>query len=712
MKYIYLFILCIAVNTAFGEIQNIDKVMVAKGIFKLQRGTIDKYTPYSFCPEQPKFEALDKLEEGTLPFNLENIDISLSERGCEVSIPLQVEEQLYGFGLQIGSFQQRGLKKKPIVNAYPLNTLGYTHAPQTFYISNQGYGILINTLRYTTFLCGTNKKKEENSEIIKEEGNVSSSVSDLYKNEKNSNRVYVDIPGAKGIEIFVFTGSDLLSVVQKYNLFSGGGCLPPLWGLGFKYRTKTDCVQEGVLSVSSYFRQKQIPCDVIGLEPGWHSAAYSCSYVWNKKRYPEHKEMLSVLKERNFKINLWEHAYVHPSSPLWEPLKKYSGDFLVWKGLVPDFILPETRKIFGDHHKKLADEGISGFKLDECDNSNISEGTANWGFPDMSKFPSGLDGEQMHQIFGVLYLNTLNSVFKNENIRTYQDYRSSGLFVSSVPATLYSDIYGHKDYVQMVCNAAFGGLLWSPEVRESSSKYDFFHRLQTVLLSPHAVVDSWYLQNPPWLQFDKSKNNRNEFATDQVEMENITRKLVNVRMNLIPYLYNAFALYYEVGIPPFRPLVMDYPDDKKVGAISDQYMMGNSLLVAPLFEDSNRRKIYLPEGDWYNFNTNEKLVGGCEYEIVVEMDQMPLFVKDGTILPLANPVQFVSDQTVFDITCRVYGKVDKEFTLFEDDGVSYNYKDGSFNRLSLLVEKGKGKVKRTGNYKLKRYRIEKWDFVK
>ncbi len=713
MKYIYLFaLLSLNISTAFGVTADIDKLVVEKGIIKLQSGIVDKYTPYSFCSERPRSEALTKLEEGVLPFPLESIDIFVSERGCEISIPLQIEEQLYGFGLQIGSFQQRGLKKKPIVNAYPLNTLGYSHAPQPFYVSSLGYGILINTLRYTTFYCGTNKKKSENQEKIKVEGNVSSSVSDLYKNEKNSNRVYVDIPGAKGVEVYVFTGKDLLSVVQKYNLFSGGGCLPPLWGLGFKYRTKTDCSQEGVLQVSSYFREKKIPCDVIGLEPGWHSAAYSCSYVWNKTRFPKHRDMLTTLKERNFRVNLWEHAYVHPTSPIWKPLQEYSGDFLVWRGLVPDFILPEARKIFADHHQVLVDEGISGFKLDECDNSDISQGTANWGFPDMSKFPSGIDGEQMHQAFGTLYLHTLNDVFRKENRRTYQDYRSSGLFVSSLPATIYSDIYGHKDYVQMVCNAAFGGLLWSPEVRESSSVFDFFHRLQTVLLSPHAVVDSWYLQNPPWLQFDKNKNNKNEFADNRLEMESMTRKLVNIRMKLLPYLYDAFALYYEAGVPPFRPLVMDYPKDKKVQNLSDQYMMGDRLLVAPLFDDSNKRKLYLPEGIWYNFNTNEKYEGGREYEVTVKMDEMPLFVKGGSILPLADPVQFVSNTTSFDITCCVYGNADRPVSLFEDDGVSYNYRNGDFNKLSLWVEKGKGKVKRNGNYKKKRYSIKKWEFIK
>ena len=709
MKYLYvlLFLYWWLPPVFAGEI----KEVVADGIVKLSIGKPDRFTPYAFCPEKPRYEAIKSLPEGAVPFSLEEIRMTISSRGCQIRVPLQDGEQLYGFGLQIGSFQQRGLKKKPIVNDHPLNTLGYTHAPQTFYISTLGYGILINTSRYTTFYCGTHKKKDYQEINTVADGAVSTSTDELYKNERTGNNVYIDIPGAEGIEIYVISGRDMLSVVQRYNLFSGGGCLPPLWGLGFKYRTKTDFTQEGVLRTVDYFRKEQIPCDVIGLEPGWHTAAYSCSYVWNKERFPDHLSMLSALKEKNFKVNLWEHAYVHPSSPIYEPMQKYAGDYLVWKGLVPDFTLQEARDIYSGYHKKLMDEGIAGFKLDECDNSNISTGDANWGFPEMTIFPSGIDGEQMHQLFGALYLNTLNEMYKKENKRTYQDYRASGLFVSSIPATLYSDIYGHRDYVQMLCNSAFGGLLWSPEVRQSGSEYEFFHRLQTVLLSPQAVVNSWFLQNPPWLQYDKDKNNRNEFLADQEKMEDYTRQLINIRMQLIPYLYDAFSTYYEKGIPPFRPLVMDYPSDKKAQTISDQYMMGANLLVTPLFDNSDKRIVYLPEGNWYNYNTNKKYEGGREYEITVGFDEMPLFVKDGTILPLADPVQYITESTVFNIVCHVYGNTKKNVTLFEDDGVSYNYRKGEYNLLSLWIEKGKGRVKRSGNYKVKRYHIKDWVFI-
>ncbi|SBW03654.1 TIM-barrel domain-containing protein [uncultured Dysgonomonas sp.] len=713
MKKIILSV-CILLSSALVAQNEIKKETVAKGVIKLTCGIPEKYTPYSLLDVKPLYENIEKLDEGHIPFSLEDINIIVNKRGCQIEIPLFKDEQLYGFGMQTNSFGQRGLKKKPIVNDHPQNSLGASHAPQTFYVSDRGYGILVNTTRYTTFLCGTNsKQKAIKVPSSKPTGEVFTSEQELYKNEKSGDFVYIDIPNTQGVEIFVFSGTNLLNVVQRYNLFSGGGAMPPLWGLGFKYRTKTDFTQEKVLRALDYLREKQIPCDVFGLEPGWQTASYSCSYVWNEDRFPDHKAMISELESKHIRLNLWEHAYVHPTSPIWEQLKPYSGDFMVWGGLVPDFTLAETKRIFKDYHKTLIAEGVSGFKLDECDNSNVYNGSANWGFPDMTLFPSGMDGEQMHQIFGSLYAKTLNDIYVEQNTRTYQDYRASGVFMSSIPAVLYSDIYGHKDYVQMMCTSAFGGLLWSPEVRRSDSDYDFFHRFQTALLSPIAVNDNWFLENPPWLQYDKEKNNNNEFLPNAREMEDNVRKLVNIRMQLIPYLYDAFANYYQKGIPPFRPLVMDFPTDKKAAIIDHQYMMGAAILVTPLFEKSHSRKVYFPSGcNWYNFNTNEKYEGGKEYDIIATFSQMPIFVKEGAILPLSKVIQYVADNTVFEITPIVYGQNANPATLFEDDGLTYNYKKNEFNTITLSLENGKRKMDKEGTYKKSRYKIQDWIFIK
>ena len=684
---------------------------IAPGVIKLEKGEIDTFTPYSLFGGKPIIEAMKSLPTAKLPFDTEEVQIKITDRGCLIEVPLEDNEQIYGFGLQFETFGQRGLRKRPIVNDNPLNGLGYTHAPQTFYVSTKGYGILVNTARYTTFLCGSNQKTRQSMQSTEIRKPISTTTEDLYKNRSNGDKVFIDVPSAKGIEVFIITGPELLDVVKRYNLLSGGGCLPPMWGLGFKYRVKGDATQDSVMRFANYFRNNNIPCDVLGLEPGWQTATYSCSYIWNKERFPQHKEMLTRLQEKGYKVNLWEHAYVHPTSPIRKELEPYSGDFLVWNGLVPDFIKPEAHKIFTGYHRTLIDEGISGFKLDECDNSNISFASATWCFPDLTQFPSGIDGEKMHQIFGSLYVNAMDSIYRAKNTRAYQDYRSSGMFMSPRSAVLYSDTYDPKEYIQALCNSAFGGLLWCPEVREAHSAEDFFHRLQTVILSPQAMINAWYLQYAPWLQFDRGKNERGEFLPEAKQYEEYARTLINLRMELIPYLYTAFRTYQQEGIPPFRPLLMDDPKDERLRTISDQYMIGNGMMAAPLYENKKSRKVYFPEGVWYNFNTNEKYEGNREYEITTELNQLPLYVRQGTLLPLAEPVPYINTQTVFNLNCKIYGTPTATCQLFEDDGVSYDFQKGQFNQVTLNAAKGKVKLTRTKGCKIKRYQLKGYEFI-
>ena len=688
---------------------------VAPGVIKITYGAVDLHTPYSFCSEKPVLEALRNLPKVILPFKTTDIKITLTSRGTVVELPMTEEEQLYGFGLQMNSFNQKELKKKPIVNAYPLNDLGYTHAPVPYYISTKGYGILINTSRYTTFYCGNLAKKSENSkdQLSENIAPVATTTDELYKNkDKNSKNVTVDVPQAKGIEVYIFLGPDMKNAVQRYNLFSGGGAMPAIWGLGVKYRVKADFKQDAVTKMANYFRTKHIPCDVLGLEPKWQTAAYSCSYVWNKDFFPQPQNLIDSMKSMHFQLNLWEHAFVSQKSPLYQTLKNRSGDYLVWNGLVPDFADSTTRNIFGTYHKEtFINQGISGFKLDECDNSDIARGNESWSFPEITQFPSGLDGEQMHQMYGLLYLKSLYDIYKEKNQRVFFDVRSSGAFAAAYASALYSDTYDHKEYIRMIVNSGFSGLIWSPEVRESNSTTELIHRSQTAVLSAQTLFNSWYLLNPPWLQYDTEKNNKGILLKNAEEVEGQIRKLLNFRMSLVPYLYAAFAQYNQQGIPPFRALIMDYPNDRNVYNLSDEYMIGESLLAAPLVGDSPTRKVYLPKGNWYNFNTNEKYKGSKEYMVTFGLDEIPVFVKEGSILPLAKPVEYISPDTQFNITCFVYGKVKAETSLFEDDGITYNFENKLFNIVKLTYDSGKGSVKRTGSYKKKMYLINEWKQV-
>lgn len=243
--------------------------------------------------------------------------------------------------------------------------------------------------------------------------------------------------------------------------------------------------------------------DVLGLEPGWHSHSYSCTYKWSNL-FPHPQEMIDDMTAQGYKLNLWEHVYVYPKAPFYEKLVPYSGDYEVWNGLVPDFATKEACQLFEDYHRDtFVKQGIAGFKLDECDNSDYNP--SNWAFPDSTEFPSGMDGEQMHMTIGTLYQNLIYRIYQQENRRTYSQVRSSGALAASLPFVLYSDLYDHKQFIRGVVNAGFSGLLWCPEVRDCANGDDLLRRLQTVVFSGHALINSWRIPSPPWKQTDIEK---------------------------------------------------------------------------------------------------------------------------------------------------------------------------------------------------------------
>src|SRR6185437_5921641 len=174
-------------------------------------------------------------------------------------------------------------------------------------------------------------------------------------------------------------------------------------------------------------------------------------------------------------------------------------------------------EIFGDYHgRELIDAGISGFKLDECDNSDYTGG---WSFPDVSRFPSGLDGEQMHGVFGLRYQRALWQQFLERQQPTYNLVRSSGALATPYPFVLYSDLYDHRQFIRALVNSSFSGLLWCPEVRDARNEEDFIRRLQSVVFSPLAMINAWYVKNPPWKQLNSKLNNEGYLAKDWQALE-------------------------------------------------------------------------------------------------------------------------------------------------------------------------------------------------
>jgi alpha-D-xyloside xylohydrolase len=511
---------------------------ILPGVWRFRLGTPERITPVGTRRYPPAEAALRGLPAaGAAPVDVVG---EATERGFVLRIPLAPNEMVYGLGLQFQSFIQRGLKKKLRVNADPEIDSGDSHAPVPFYVTTRGYGVLIDTARYATVYAGNKPRKGESGGARAEIGPdlTKEGLPSAYArfHFEDASEVMVEVPEAEGLDVYLFAGPTMRLAVQRYNLFAGGGALPPRWGLGVWYRCERDFGQADVLKLAAEFRERRIPCDVLGLEPGWQTHSYSCSYVWSQG-FPDPAGMSAELGKAHFRVNLWEHAFTHPTSPIHDALMPYSGDYLVWDGLVPDFLTPEARRIFADfHEREHVARGVAGYKLDECDNSDF---TRNWSFPELSRFPSGADGEQMHSIFGLRYQDTIQGIFEKRGVRTYGLVRNNGALGAPYPYVLYSDLYDHSTFIRAVAKAGLSGLLWTPEVRDARTPEELIRRLQSAVLSPMALINAWYIKNPPWKQVERDANNEGRFAEGWEAVEEQCRMVLELRMRLIPTTCSA-----------------------------------------------------------------------------------------------------------------------------------------------------------------------------
>ena len=689
---------------------------IQPGVWKMTFGRPEAISPLRTVRFAPAKKGLKKLPVVDLPpIAAEQIAFQRTTRGLVLEFPLAAGEEIYGLGLQLKSFRQTRKQKMMRANSDPVADTGDSHAPVPFYVSTAGYAVLIDTARYASFYCGSHQKTADIPDLPPSTGEkiVATSVEELYGvgRMQAARNMIVEVPHAPGVSVYLFAGPTMLDAIRRYVLFSGGGALPPMWGLGIWYRCYAKFNQEETLELARSFREANLPCDVLGLEPGWQTKSYSCSFVWDRQSFPAPEKMTADLADSGYKLNLWEHAFVHPTSPLHAPLKDGSGDYAVWEGLVPDFSLASTRDLFSKYHEEtFVQQGIAGFKLDECDNSNFIPQP--WSFPEHSRFPGGADGEQMHSLFGLLYQQAILDPFRRRNLRTFSEVRNSHLLAASLPFVLYSDLYDQSDFLRGLVNSGFSGLLWSPEVRSCESVEDLIRRVQSVVLSPQALINAWMIPNPPWQQFDLQKNIAGEPLENWKEVEAQIRRIFEFRMSLLPLLYRAFASYHFDGTPPFRALVVDWPDDPECHDVDNQYLIGDTLMAAPVLTGQRQRRVYFPKGRWYDFQSHAAYEGAQWVELQTPLEYMPVFVRDQTLLPLAKPVPFVARDTVLEVTVRVYGNAPQPFSLYVDDGVSFDYEKGVFGSMELSwTPERQGTVVRRGRKLAERYRVTGWEKV-
>lgn len=674
-------------STGLAQGSRIEWKPAAAGVWSARVGTPEAVDLLKAAGAAPRTLELRKLGAPAFPAPLRKSSMRLSDGRTYLRFPLQAGEQIFGLGLNFKRVRQRNRVFNLHVDHYGGNDNGRTHAPVPFYVSSDGYGILINSARYITVYAGTGLRKESDRPPKIRDRNTDRE----WAAQPESDSVEVLVP-ATGVEIYLFAGKSTMEVVQRYNLYNGGGVLPPKWGLGFTQRVPTLFSADDVRREVDEFDRHGFPLDFIGLEPGWQSRSYPCTFDWDKGRFPDPAGFAGEMMRRGVRLNLWLNPYISPESPIYDEVKPFTGSHTVWNGLVPDLTLSSPQAIYKRFFvKRHLEIGVAGYKIDEVD------GYDQWLWPDVASFPSGLSGEQMRQIYGLLMQRRTAEWFRERNRRTYGLVRGSNAGASTLPYVIYNDYYDHRDFITALINSSFIGVLWTPEVRASKTAEEWLRRMQSVCFSPMAMLNAWADGTKPWT-----------FP----EVEQQVREIALLRMRLLPYIYTAFAQYRFEGKPPVRAMHLVEGFDSKSNDAKDQFMLGDSLLVAPMFAGQTSRKVILPRGRWYDFYSGDYAGADETIEITPGLDRIPLYVRDGGIIPMIPAaLRAPRPDQVLPLEIRHYGVSDGRFDLYDDDGVSFDYERGISSWTSLTARKSGAGMIGDAAGTVSHYRDFTWSFM-
>jgi alpha-glucosidase (family GH31 glycosyl hydrolase) len=685
---------------------------VAPGVWKAQVGKPESLTLLGAAGIKPAIDALRQLPQ--VPFPIDQMEIQARQWDWKTALrfPLALDEDVYGLGVDFRAMRRTGSVFLLHVDHWGGQT-GRTHAPVPLYVSTNGYAVLFNSARFLKVNVGHGVRlaaKDKPPVIDRTTGKS-------WAAQPRSDSIEA-LVNAEGIEVLVFAGPSPMDAIRRYNLYCGGGPLPPKWGLGFLTRTPTRYSAEQALREIAEFRKNGIPLDMLGLEPGWHDQAYPCSFEWDNTRFPDPTKFLAEVENQHVRVNLWFNPYVSPTAPLYKKLLPYAGTHLVWNGIVPDYTISEARRVFADHLERevlsVNRNAVGGFKIDEVD------GYDRYLWPDTATYPSGRDGEQLRQTYGLLVQRLVYDLFRRQNRRTLGQVRGSNAGASQFPFVIYNDNYSFDEYITAVSNSGFAGVLWSPEVRGGKGE-DMLRRTQAVCFSPLALFNGWATDDKLWTHADVKEE---------------IREAILLRMRLLPYLYTTFAQYHYHGTPVIRPMqlvagfkkpVQQAPgrlDDKanpyaigRIDEVKDQYMLGDALLVAPIPPGVKSRKVVLPSGGWYDFYTGKRAGENEIIEVTPSLSQIPLFVKDGALVPMIGARQWApaSAENVA-IEIRHYGVQPGKLALYDDDGETFNYETGDYSWTQLSVTRDgngawQGSVLPDKNGKRWRYSEVSWTFM-
>lgn len=491
------------------------------------------------------------------------------------------------------------------------------------------------------------------------------------------------------LQYYFINGPQIMDVVKKYHYLTGTHYLPPTWALGYHQSRWSYYPEKNVRDLAHGFRSRQIPCDAIYFDIDYMEG-YRC-FTWNKKYFPDPKKMISDLAANGFKTVLMIDPGIKVDPNYWVFKEGQENKFFcrrgddyfmegyVWPGRCqfPDFTNPKVREWWGTLYKDLIDDGAAGFWNDMNEPAVFGRGT----FPDdVRHHYDGYRGShrKAHNVYGMQMVRAtyegLKKLYKNKRPFTLTRAAYSG--TQRYSSVWTGDNIATWEHLKMgilqlqrlsvsglsFCGTDIGGFTGNPDG-------ELFTRwMQFGTFSPYMRVHSAgdTRDREPW-----------SFGP---EWEVICKKFIELRYQLLPYIYTAFWQQHKFGMPILRPIALLEQHNFTNLLREDEFAFGDHILVSPIYKAGQTEKVvYLPEGNWYYYFNNETYQGGKENTIATPLDEMPMFVKAGAVIPEYPVMQYVDEIKIHELKLNVYfGEGEEHSTIYSDHGETFAYEQGVF----------------------------------
>ncbi|MBR6344885.1 MAG: alpha-xylosidase, partial [Lachnospiraceae bacterium] len=544
-------------------------------------------------------------------------------------LSIGVGELIYGMGERFTPFVKNG-QTVDIWNADGGTSTEQSYKNIPFFISNKGYGVFVNHPENVSFEVATEM---------------------VTKTQFSVKGGYLDY--------FIMSGDTMKDVLERYTDITGKPSLPAPWTFGLWLSTSftTSYDEATVMSFIDGMLDRGIPLRTFHFDCFWMKEFHWTDFVWDKDVFPDPKGLISRIKKKGLNVCVWINSYIAEKSALFKEgmekgyfIKRKNGKTWQWDMWQPglaivDFTNPDAYKWYQDKLAMMLDYGVDCFKTDFGERIPTEDVV----------FYDGTDPEKMHNYYTYLYNKCVYELLekkrgKGEAVLFARSATAGGQkFPVHWGGDCWSDYESMEESLRGGLSLLMSGFgYWAHDIGgfENTSTADVYKRWVAFgLLSSHSRLHGSSSYRVPWVY--------DEEAVD------VVRFFTKLKARLMPYLYANAIHTSKTGIPMMRSMVLEFTEDKNCHYLDKQYMMGDSLLVAPVFNDESIAEYYLPEGNWTNFFTGKKRKGGKWYTEKVGYLDIPLWVRENSAIVLGSRDDRPDYDYSKDNEIRVYELSDK-----------------------------------------------------